>query len=254
MRLLSYFFATLAGAAVAAAILLWVPGLGTHKTSDLAASPALDAAIGQYLEHHPEAVAKAIQALQESAQAQGAAEARAALAANAQALDRDPDDLVLGNPDGDVTLVEFFDYRCPYCKRDLETVTEAVKADGHVRLVLKEFPILGPDSVLASRAAIASRGQGKYAPFHIALLASPVALDAKSVMTIARSQGIDVTRLATDMKAPAVASIINKNFALAQALHIDGTPAFIVGGAIVPGAIDRPSLEKLIADARKKAS
>jgi protein-disulfide isomerase len=253
MRILSYFLATLAGAAVAAAILLWVPGLGAHKTPELASNPALDGAIGQYLEHHPEAIGKAIQALQDSAQAQSAAEARATLAANAQALNHDPDDLVLGNPNGDVTLVEFFDYRCPYCKHDLETVTETVKADGHVRLVLKEFPILGPDSILASRAALASRSQGKYAPFHTALLATPVALDAKSVMAIAQSQGIDVTRLAADMKAPAVASIIDKNFALAQALHIDGTPAFIIGGAIVPGAVDRASLEKLIADARKKA-
>ncbi|HUC60785.1 MAG TPA: DsbA family protein [Alphaproteobacteria bacterium] len=252
MRFLPYFVAGLAGAAVAAALLLWVPGLTKPAAPDFASNPAFERAVAQYIAHHPEAIQTAIQALQDKAQADSAAETKAALVAHARALDHDPNDLVLGNPKGDVTLVEFFDYRCPYCKRDLETVTQAVKADGNVRLVLKEFPILGPDSVLASRAAIASQRQGKYAAFHTALLASPVSLDADSVMAIARAQGLDVARLEADMKAPQVNAVLDTNFALAQALHIDGTPAFVIAGQIVPGAVDRASLEKLIAEARKK--
>jgi protein-disulfide isomerase len=251
MKLISYFLASVAGAAVAAAILLWVPNLGHKKADD---DKALETAVAQYIAQHPEAIGKALQQLQDNAQAETNAQMRAALKDHAQDLDHDPADLVLGNPAGDVTLVEFFDYRCPYCKRAYQTVTDAVKADGHMRLVLKEFPILGPDSQLAARAALASARQGKYAPFHSALLASPASLNEVSVMAIAKQQGIDLKRLAADMKAPEVDAIISKNFALAQTLHIEGTPAFVIGGEIVPGAVDRASLDKLVADARKKAS
>jgi protein-disulfide isomerase len=212
---------------------------------------SIEGVIERYLGDHPELVGYAIHTLQERQKSATLAQQQGAVKAKGDAIFRDPADLVLGNPQGDVTLVEFFDYRCPYCKRAAPDVAEAVKADGHIRLVLKEFPILGPNSQLAARAALASAKQGKYATFHAALLAAKSDLDEASVMAIAEANGIDTGRLAEDMKDPAIEAQIKRNFDLADALRIEGTPAFVIGDKLVPGAIDKAEIEKLARETRE---
>jgi len=247
VKILSHLLAAVAGAAVAALLFAYVP-LSSSKIQ----TQAVESVLESYLESHPELVGKAIERLEAQQKEAAAERQREAIAANAAALYNDPADQVLGNPQGDVTIVEFFDYRCPYCKRAMPAVMETLKADGHVRLVLKEFPILGPNSQLATRAALASIKQGKYEVFHSAMLASNSALDHDTVMAIAESTGIDTKQLQADMKAPEIEAAIRKNYQLAQGLKIEGTPAFIIGDKLVPGAVDQPTLQKLVEEARKK--
>ncbi|HYB10566.1 MAG TPA: DsbA family protein, partial [Alphaproteobacteria bacterium] len=213
---------------------------------------AVEGVFERYLDSHPELVGNAISQLDARQKAAVTERERAAIAAHADALFNDPDDLVLGNPNGDVTIVEFFDYRCPYCKRALPDIMQTLKSDGHIRLVLKEFPILGPDSQLAARAALASIKQGKYPAFHSAMLASTATLNMATIMSIAEANGIDTKRLQSDMKAPEIDALIRKNMQLAQGLKIEGTPAFIVGDKLVPGAVDQATLQDLVRSARSK--
>jgi len=252
LRVVSYFLAAAAGAVLATAVMGYLPAGRTQQSLSVGQTKAVEGLIGDYLGKHPELVEKALDQLQAEQKTAAQDATRKTIQDKASELFHDPADQVMGNPQGDVTVVEFFDYRCPYCKRVTPTLTDALKSDGHIRLVLKEFPILGPNSVLASHAAIAAIKQGKYAAFHLALLASPAALDEASIMAIAQASGLDTARLAQDMKDPAIEALIKKNYALAQALKIDGTPAFIVGDELVPGALDRSALEDLVKQARSK--
>ena len=207
--------------------------------------------IHDYLQNHPEAVFDALKAEKQKEEAATAENRRKAIAQNRSALLSDPDSAVGGNPKGDVTLVEFFDYRCPYCKQMEPTMQALIKEDGKLRVVYKEFPILGPVSVYATRVAIAARKQGKYEEFRSRMITLKGNIDQDSVMKIAASAGLDLARLKTDMAAPDVDKIIQRNYALAEALGIDGTPGLVVGNAINDGATDLDGLRKMIAAARK---
>lgn len=147
----------------------------------------------------------------------------------------DPNSPVLGNPDGDVTIVEFFDYNCPYCKAAEPRLVKLVKDDGHIRLVVKEFPILTPDSRIATRAALAARNQGKYEVYHRAMMAHQGFLKSDDVFTIAQAVGLDVARLKKDMDSPEVADQIISVMNLARALKISVTPAYIVDTKVLSG-------------------
>jgi protein-disulfide isomerase len=149
-------------------------------------------------------------------------------------------------------LVEFFDYNCPYCRRVAPTVVELEEADPDLRLVYKEFPILGPSSQLAARAALASRRQGKYVPFHNALMQATEQVAEETVMETARAVGLDTERLDQDMRDPAIEDAIARNLQLANALGITGTPSFVIGHEVVPGAVDLRTLQSLIARARRE--
>jgi protein-disulfide isomerase len=151
-------------------------------------------------------------------------------------------------------VVEFFDYRCPYCKQVVPSLSQLLKEDGKIRFVYKELPILGPDSIIASRAAIASRKQNKYIEMHNALMRARGTLDEPSVLKIATETGLDARKLKTDMGAPEVDMIIERNRTLARALNLNGTPAFVIGDTTVPGAVDLPTLKSLVAEARKRKS
>jgi len=178
---------------------------------------------------------------------------RQALTSNAKALFDDGVSYVAGNPKGDVTLVEFFDYRCGYCKQVQQSVMTLIKEDPRLRVVLKELPVLGPDSVLASRAAIAALEQdkgGKYLGFHNALMSFRGQLTEAEVFRIAASSGLDVTKLKADMAAPKVEQVIRANLALAEKLGINGTPGFVIGQELIPGAISLESMRKLVQAAR----
>jgi protein-disulfide isomerase len=216
--------------------------------------PELDAfeqRVRDYLLKHPEVIMEALQILQERQRAAEADNLRRAIAERSEEILNDPAAPVGGNPSGDVSLVEFFDYNCPYCRRVAPTVAELIAADPGLRVVYKEFPILGPGSTFAARAALAAHEQGKYAPLHEALMQANETLDEDRVLEIAQSIGLDLERLREDMGDPAVDSAIEHNLELAAALGITGTPSFVIGDQIVPGAVDRRTLQNLIARTRR---
>lgn len=210
----------------------------------------LDQAIHDYLMAHPEVVLDALKAAEQQADAQAAEQSRRVIASKQQELQDSPEDLVQGNPKGDVTLVEFFDYRCPYCKQIEPSLDALLKEDGKLRIVYKEFPILGEASVYAARVALAAKKQGKYAEFHRAMMATKGDIGDETVLKVATSLGLDVNKIKADMSAPQIDKLIDTNYALADALSIQGTPAIVIGGTLIPGAVDLDALRKDIAAAR----
>ena len=237
------------------ALALAVIAAGSHARAQSAFSPAqqqeLQKLIHDYLQSHPEAVLDALKAAKDKEDAATAERQAKAIVEKRAELLSDPDSAVGGNPKGDVTLVEFFDYRCPYCKQMEPTIQALIKEDGKLRVVYKEFPILGPVSVFASRVAIASRKQGKYEAFRSQMIAAKGNIDQDTVMKTAAASGIDLDKLKTDMAAPDVDKVIQRNFTLAEALNIDGTPGLVVGNAVIEGAADLDEMRKRIAAARK---
>jgi len=163
----------------------------------------------------------------------------------------DPNAPVLGNPDGDVTVVEFFDYNCPYCKRAAEPVRKLIEADGKVRLVYREWPILGEGSVFAARAALAARNQGKYEEMHVGLM-SGRRVDEAYTIKVAEMLSLDVEKLRRDMEAPEVQQHIELSMELAAGLGINGTPSFLIGNQLAPGLIPYEELVRMVATARGK--
>lgn len=204
------------------------------------------------LRSDPSILRDAITALQESDRAAKEAAAREALAASADALFRDPADPEKGNPRGDVTVVEFFDARCGYCRTFHSTMQALLQRDRNVRVVLKDLPILGPSSVLASRALLAAQRQGKYEALFDALLRLRTDTPETVIQAEAQRAGLDWTRLRRDMEDPAITRRIEANTALAQRLGIEGTPALVVGNTLVSGAVDLNELERLVREARAR--
>jgi protein-disulfide isomerase len=210
----------------------------------------LDQAIHDYLMANPEVVLDALKAAQQQADAQAAEQSRRIIATKQKELVGSPDDLVQGNPKGDITLVEFFDYRCPYCKQVEPSLEALLKEDSKLRVVYKEFPILGEASVYATRVALAAKKQGKYAEFHRAMMATKGEIGDETVLKVAASLSLDMNKIKADMSAPQIDKLIDTNYALADALNIQGTPAIIIGSTVIPGAVDLDTLRKDIAAAR----
>ena len=165
-------------------------------------------------------------------------------------LEQDPNSPNLGNPDGDVTVIEFFDYNCPYCRKAGQTVQELLASDANVRVIYREWPILGEDSVFASRAALAARAQGKYEEFHWALMNGEGRASEASILKLARHLDLDVEKLQADMTSPAVEAHIAQSNALARTLGFTGTPAFIVGDRTAPGMLSTDEITAMVAEAR----
>ena len=218
--------------------------------SDPAFQQAVEQVVEQYIRAHPEVIEQTLQALQAKREAEERDRVRNLIATRQTELLNDPNSPVSGNLQGDVTVVEFFDYRCGYCKRVAGAVTQLQQDDPNVRVVYKDYPILGEASVLASRAALASKAQGKHLAFHEALLASKSELTQETIFNIAAAVGLDKERLNKDMQAPTLQAIIENNQTLARELGINGTPGFIIGTELVPGALDLNALKELIAGAR----
>jgi protein-disulfide isomerase len=224
--------------------------LRAESTISPAQTETLEGMIHDYILKHPEVLVESLKKYQEqqqsevtSRQKQAIAEMNAGLAANGAML-------FAGNPKASVTIVEFFDYRCPYCKAVAPKIDALLKDDRDLRIVYMEFPILGPASLVASRAALAAQVQGKYLDFHNALMSHQGKLDDDAIYAIAGSVGLDVDRLKTDMKSPAIDQTLERNADLAEKLDVTGTPAFVVGNAFVPGAVDLDELKRLVASAR----
>jgi len=221
---------------------------------DSAQEQAIRDVVRDYLIAHPEVLIEALTKYQEQQKLAAEERRRESLTALRGDLTEDPDSPVLGNPKGDVVVVEFFDYRCPYCRTVAKPLLEAITSDGNVRLAMKEFPILGPESVTAARAALAAARQGRYEEFHFALMATKGQINEATVMSVARQVDLDIDKLKSDMDSAEISAMLDRNMRLAEALDIGGTPAFVIGDELVPGAIELEQLELKIAEARAKSN
>jgi len=214
--------------------------------------------IRNFVRDYPEAILDSLVAYQQAREAAAAAAEAASRAQvieeNRQALFDDPASIVLGNPDGDVTLVEFFDYRCSFCSRSVDVLYELIETDPGLRLVLKEFPILGEGSVLASRASLAAAEQDQgeiFKSFHRDLLLFAGQLDVGRLVALADGAGLDGRRLRRDMEAPLHDRTILANRELAWKLGINGTPAFVMGDRVHPGYLEIHDLRAWISETRE---
>lgn len=210
----------------------------------------IKALVAETLRENPELVLEALQALEARQAEAQAATAASVLTKERTTLERDPNAPILGNPEGDVTIVEFFDYNCPYCKRAMPEVNALLAEDTNVRLVLREWPILSEGSAFAARAALASRQQGKYAEMHDALMTMRGKVEAEAVLRIAGEVGLDVEKLKIDMRSPEVEEHIATSMRLAEALGFNGTPSFVVGDQLIPGFVEKPQLVEAVTAAR----
>lgn len=202
-----------------------------------------DADMREYLLANPEILPEMVQALQTK-------EARAQLSEIRPELETPFPGAVLGNPGGNVTLVEFTDYACGYCRASLENVEELIAANPDLRVVIREWPILSQESVEASRMALAAARQGKYADFHRAMY--EVDAPAGEAITIAAERaGLDMAQAERDIADPAVDAELQQNLALARRMGFDGTPAWVVGDTVLAGAVGKDALADAIAAARE---
>jgi protein-disulfide isomerase len=222
-----------------------------------------------YFLKHPEAIAQVLAEILKRRPATGAsagtaappssatnalADHSAAVAGNAAALFSSPHQVTLGNPDGDVTLVEFFDYSCGFCKRAMPDLLTLLKDDPKLKIVLKELPILGPGSLDAARVAIAVRmqdpGGQKYVAFHQDLLGNAGPAGRDKALAAAKDQGLDMTRLEQDMASDEIVATIKEDMQLASAVGITGTPGYVIGKQVVHGAVGVAGLKQQIEIAR----
>jgi protein-disulfide isomerase len=230
-------------------IVLWATGAPAAEFTP-AQRAEIVAIVRDALKQDPSILRDAIVALQAD---DGERSQEASRAAIAQARPQlvTPSDPVAGDPHGDVTIVEFFDTRCPYCRK-MEPVMESFLAkDRKVRLVYKDLPILGPASVLGTKALLAAQKQDAYVKMREAVMKLPPDTTIGQIESSARALGLDWPRMARDMEDPAVQARINANLKLAHDLGIQGTPALVIGNDLVPGAVELPELQKAVAEARK---
>ena len=157
-----------------------------------------------------------------------------------------------GNLNGDITIIEFFDYRCGVCKRIHPIVEKLIKTDQKIRRIYKEWPILGADSVTAARAALASHRQDGYVAFHNAMMEAHTRLNSSSIMAIARRVGLDTKKLTSDMDSPEINDTLKRNSALAEALKLTGTPSFVIEDTLLRGGHDLATMKSLVSNARAK--
>jgi protein-disulfide isomerase len=204
------------------------------------------------LKADPSILRDAITSLQADDTAREAAESKTRIAADSKELLAKPGDPVAGNPAGDVTIVEFYDPRCPYCRRMVPTIDALLQHDHGVRLIYKDIPVLGPASTTEARAILAAQNQGGYLKMQAALMSNPGDPSDSMIRQTAKSVGLDPAKLSADMAAPAISAKLQQNLALAHDLKVEGTPVFIVGDQLIPGAIDEANLKTLIAVTRKK--
>ena len=243
-------------AALLAGLCAALPAMSAH--ADPAFSPAQRAEIigivRDAMKSDPSILHDAIKALQADEDAKAAAAAQAAVSAHRPQIFNDPADATAGNPAADVTVAEFYDPRCPYCRRMLPGIAAILEHDHGIRIVYKDIPVLGPASQMESRAIVAAQKQGGYLKMQAALMTNPAQPSEDMIRDTARAIGLDPVRLAADMKDQATAKRIEGNMDLAHVLDITGTPTFVVGEQVIPGMVDAAQLEQAVANARKHAA
>ncbi len=214
----------------------------------------IEAIIKNYLISHPEVLQDAVTEFEKRQSVAEAEKAKTAIKDNREKLFSSPRQVVLGNPKGDVTLVEFFDYNCGYCKRALSDMLDLLKPDSNLKVVLKEFPVLGQGSVDAAHVAVAVRMQDKdgkkYLEFHQKLLGGRGQVDKARALAVAKEVGLDMARLEKDLASAEVKSTLDESFKLAEPLGLNGTPSYVVGEEIVIGAIGLAGLREKVSTAR----
>ncbi len=214
---------------------------------------AFHAEVRAYILSNPEIIIEAVQLLEERQAAAGAVDDGELIAANAAEIFDSDSDWVAGNPDGDVTLVEFADYRCGFCHRAYPDLMELIERDEDVRLIVKELPILGPDSELAARFAIAvlqEAGDDPYAGVHDALMTHSGAISEDMLLGLSDNLGLDTDAIAERMHSEAVDEVIEENRALAQRLGIEGTPSFVLEDQMMRGYVPLAAMEEMVAGLR----
>lgn len=239
--------------ALALAATLALPAAAQEMTD--AERQALRGEIRSYLIEHPEVLMEAIQVLDERQAEQQVNNDLAMLRDNADAIYNDPASWVGGNPEGDVTVVEFMDYRCGYCRQAYEEVEKLVAADGNIRFVLKEYPILGEQSLLASRFAIAVKqiaGEDEYKAVHDRFYEMRGDINDASLKRISDDMGLDTEAVMAAMTSDEVTKVIADNHALGQTLQINGTPTFIIDETMVRGYVPQQGMQQIVTQMREK--
>ena len=238
--------------ATVAALAVATPALAESHLTD-AEREAFRAEVRAYLLDNPEVLTEAIGVLQQrEAEAQAMAEVQM-LSQYRDALVNDGHSFVDGNPDGDITIVEFMDYRCGYCKRAFPEVASLLEEDGNIRLVVKEYPILGDASVLASRFAIATKqvaGDDAYADVHDTLMELQGNIDMDTLTRLSDQLGLDTAAITAEMDSDAVSEILAMNAELGMALQVNGTPTFVIGDRVVRGYVPQSDLARMVEDER----
>ena len=212
----------------------------------------IERVVHDYLLAHPEVLQEAMSELEKRQTAAQAEKYKVAVKEHAQTLFSSPNQVTLGNPKGNVTFVEFFDYNCGYCKRAMDDMLTLLKDDPKLKVVLKEFPVLGPGSLEAARVAVAVRMQDpkKYLEFHTKLLGGRGAADEAHALAVAKDIGMNMAQIQKDAKSPEVKATLDEDFKLAEALGLNGTPSYVIGSEVVIGAVGLPALQEKINTAR----
>jgi protein-disulfide isomerase len=205
----------------------------------------------QALKTDPSILRDAVSALQSDDEAKLAADEKSLIAHNKDTLFAKAGDAVAGNPSGDVSIVEFYDPRCPYCRKMLPGIEAMLKQDRGLRLVYKDIPVLGPPSVMEARAIVAAQMQGGYMKMQTALMNNPAQPSAAMIRQVAKDTGLDADKLLSDMNGAEVTQRIRGNMDLAHVLKVEGTPAFVVGDRLIPGAVDPSQLLAMANETRK---
>ncbi len=213
---------------------------------------AVKEVVKSYLKENPEVVIEAIQAWQDKQAAQEAEQQKKAIGMLMESLAEDTKTPYLGNEKAKTLVVEFSDYNCPYCKRAYAGIRDLLAEDGDIKIVMMEFPVLGPMSEFASKAALAAHMQGKYDAFHSGMMDTKTRLDKPGVLGVAKNIGLDMDKLAKDMESSAVADELQGNAMMARMLGISGTPAFVIGDQLIPGAVGKDKLKAMVDASRKK--
>lgn len=213
----------------------------------------IETVLREYLLKNPSIIREASQALQQQEEREKQERAKTGLKTFNAEIYSDQDSPSVGNPNADVTVVVFFDYNCGYCKGTVPELENLVKQDPALRLIYKEYPILGAQSLIAARAALAANRQGKYAEFHRALMVAKE-ISLASIKATAARLGLDFLKLRKDMDDLQITEALTRNINLASSLEINGTPGYIVGNRLIPGAIDSAALAQLVRDERAKLS
>ena len=234
--------------ALAALIGIVLSGLVAAGAADEKAltQQEIEKIVRDYLLREPEVLAEALGRLQQRKSAAAAIKVKQAVRDHQQALLADPTSPVEGNAQGTVAIVEFFDYRCAHCRHVATTIDRLVSSNTSVRVIYKNFPVLGEPSVLAARGAVAAQQQGGWAKLHRAMLAFQGDFTVENILTIGKSVGLDAARLKTDMMSPATQKTLRDNMTLAAALGLDATPSFVIGDRVIRGALSPEAFQAII--------
>lgn len=226
----------------AGAVLLAASSLAVAPTTSIAQGKsaafsaqqeeAIRKIVRDYIIKNPEIIAEAIAILRKRQEDAKAKEQQASVSAHRKEIYSSPLTPVGGNPKGTITVVEFFDYNCGWCKRAKPILDSLIKEDGNIRVIYKEFPILGPGSVYAAQAALAAHKQGKYVAFHKKMMAHKGRISPPVVLRLAGEVGLDVDKLQKDMKDPAITKSLRATYQLARKIGVEGTPAFVIGNRV----------------------